>query len=137
LARGIAGRLPAFEVSFETESSLKVSVSTPNAPAVIPEGSRRLRRPGRTGEGEPVFATNSSACRKSGAVSVCSWCRSARGSEAGKGRKVSFEIESSLKVSGLNANAPEVRDGFAAPRRAGEGDRVPCRSAGRSALRVG
>jgi len=128
-----AGRLSAFEVSFETGSSLKVSSLIANA-LEVRDG---FAVPRRTGEGDRVFAMSSSAGRKSGSTSVCSRCRSARGSEAGKGRKVSFETESSLKVSRLIANALEVRDGFAVLRRAGKGDRVPSRSAGRSALGVG
>jgi hypothetical protein len=89
---------------------------------------------GLAGESDRVFATSSSASRKSGSASVCSRRRSARGSEAGKGRKVSFETGSGLEVSMRLLSARRDNGGSGRP---GDGDRVPCRSAGRNALGVG
>ena len=120
------GRLPAFEVSFETESSLKSQmrqntpgetweglVSVSNETIVRPVRQRRVRggfaAPRRTGEGERGFAMSSSACRQSGSTSVCSWCRSARGSKAGERREVSFETESSLKSQMRQMRPPRQR----------------------------
>jgi hypothetical protein len=82
------------KVSFETKKVSK-SQMRQDTPGETTEVS------GLAGEGDQVFAMSSSARRKSGPASVCSRCRSPHGSEAGKGRKVSFETGSGLKSQSL------------------------------------
>ena len=121
------GRLPAFEVSFETGSSLKVSSLNANAPGETTEDVRRQVTPSTCRRGRPGLHHEFLGMPEVGCGIGLLPVRSARGSEAGKGRKVSFETGSGLKVSSLVANAPEVRDGRASA--------IGCRAGRRGGVR--